>query len=159
MLPRMTVHTFRADLIPCWHADGGQPRHLHFSVILTALWPEVDWPYCNNSCDRRAGGVELWALISVCFVHCRKLLSYRFVCLHSRRTAVHAHKVHAGNNVLHVISNVDCSPFSSHRSMQTSQKRLLLRLSRGWHYRYSYYELKRLNSFGEIVGNTLKGEA
>lgn len=42
LLPRMTVHPFRAELLPCWHADGGQPRHLYFPVMLTALRPEVD---------------------------------------------------------------------------------------------------------------------
>jgi hypothetical protein len=42
--------------------------------------------------------------------------------------------------------------------MQTSQKRLLRGLSLG-DTTDSYYELKRLNSFGEIEGNTLEGEA
>lgn len=133
MLPRMTVHTFRAELLPCWHADGGQPRYLHFSVMLTALWPEVDGPYCNNSRDRRAGGGLSCGHLSVfvLFIAANYFCISCTVCLHCRRTAVHAHEVQANNNLLHLTSSVDCSPCSSLRSMQTSQKRLFRRLSRG----------------------------
>jgi len=151
MLPRMTVHTFRAELLPYWHADGGQPRHLHFSVMLTALWPEVDWPIViihvtEEREGRSCGHLPVFVLFIAANYFC---LSYT-VCLHSRRAAVHAHNAQADNSVLHVTCSIDYSPCSSLRSMQTSQKRLLRRLSRGWHYRYSYYELKLLNSFGEI---------
>jgi len=37
--------------------------------------------YCNNSCDRRAGGVELWTFTSVCVVHCGKLLLFKLHCM------------------------------------------------------------------------------
>ena len=54
--PLMSAHSFRSELLS-WHEYGRHPRHLHFSVVSAALWPEVDLLYCK-SCDRRVGELE-----------------------------------------------------------------------------------------------------